>query len=98
MVAKLIGKDKVLQGEASKKTGRPYHCQTMYFTHSKVGVEGHAVRQQFISFLDFPNALTFAVGDTVSLDFDGEGNLLGVDLVSNAQPVTASMGFATPKK
>ena len=97
MVAKLIGKDKMLQGTASKKSGKPFHCQTMYFTHNKVGVDGQAVRQQFISFLDFPNALTFAVGDTISLDFDGEGNLLGVDLVTTAPPSSASIGFTTKK-
>ncbi len=97
MIAKLIGKDKILQGEASKKTGRPYHCQTMYFTHSKIGVDGQAVRQQFISFLDFPSALSLSVGDTVSLDFDGDGNLLGVDLVTSA-PASATVGFNNVKK
>jgi hypothetical protein len=97
MVAKLIGKDKMLQGDSSKKSGKPYHCQTMYFTHSKVGVEGQAVRQQFISFLDFPNALSFSVGDTITLDFDGEGTLLGVDLVTTTLSASASMGFTTKK-
>lgn len=97
MVAKLIGKDKMLQGAASKKSGKPYHCQTMYFTHTKVGVEGQAVRQQFISFLDFPNALSFNVGDAVTLDFDGEGNLLGVEVTNNTPLVPASMGFTTKK-
>lgn len=97
MVAKLIGKDKMLQGDAGKKSGKPYHCQTMYFTHSKVGVEGQAVRQQFISFLDFPNALSLNVGDSVTLDFDGDGNLLGVDVITTAPPASATMGFTTKK-
>lgn len=97
MIAKLIGKDKVLQGDAGKKSGKPYYCQNVYLTHSKPGVEGLVARQQFISFLDFPHAKTMSVGDTLSLDFDGEGNLLGIEILSSTTSATPSMSFPTKK-
>lgn len=84
MYAKIVGAGPVVKG-TSKKTGNSYHGQTLHMIHTKKGVSGHAVKEQFVSFQDMETTPTFKVGDDVFLDFDDHGFLLEIEVVTSAK-------------
>ena len=88
MKGTIVGKGEVLRGEKSRKTGNPYHCATFHLHVKKPKVEGTAVKEQYISFLDYPALLTAKIGDTLELDFDDGGFLLDISI---AKPASAPL-------
>lgn len=80
MYGKIAGLGPVVKGE-SKKTGKPYHGQTIYLTYDKRGIEGQAAKEQFVSFIDMPNPPAFKLNQDVFLDFDDSGYLLEVEVI-----------------
>ena len=82
MYGKITGMGAVVKGDKSKKTGNPYHGQTIYLTYSKRGVEGLAVKEQFVSFLGMPKPPIFKLHEEVFLDFDDSGFLLEVEVIT----------------
>ena len=84
MKAKLIGRGETFEGAESKKSKQPYHFAMFHCTYKKPKVEGIAVKEQFVSFLDFPAMLQAKVGDIIDLDFDGDNSLLDASIVPPA--------------
>jgi uncharacterized protein YuzE len=81
MKAKIVGKAPHYEGAKSKTTGKPYSVQTLYLTYNPPGIEGCAVMEQLINYLDFPQAQALKVGDNISLDYNDKGKLLGVEAI-----------------
>lgn len=84
MMAKIIGKGPVLQGK-SKKTGRDYHGQMLELTYPKRGIEGLAVKEQFISFVDLEKVPVFKLGQEIFLDYDDAGFLLDFEIADSSK-------------
>ncbi|WP_304433543.1 hypothetical protein [Acutalibacter muris] len=80
MYAKIVGYSQVIEG-VSKKTGKPFRGQTLQMMYERRGIEGHAVKEQFISFLDMETPPVFKVGQDVFMDFDDKGFLLSLEVV-----------------
>ncbi len=80
MYGKVVGVGQVIEG-TSKRTGKPYHGQTIHMLCEKRDVEGHAAREQFVNFLDVDKPPLFKLGDTVFMDFDEKGYLLSLEVV-----------------
>lgn len=82
MKATVMGVSEIYRGDASKKTGRPYHGQQLHLSYPKRGVEGQAVMTQYVDYTAMTGDLpTFRVGDNVSVDFDSNGRLLEISPV-----------------
>lgn len=82
MKATIMGKGPVIKGD-SKKTNKPYHGQTLYLSLQKPGVEGSAAQEQYISFLELKEPYpVYKVGDHVLLDYDNNGFLLGIEIIT----------------
>ena len=79
MLATIIGMGDIIQG-TSKKTGKPYFGQSLNLSFTKPGITGVAVMEQFVSFLELDQPPKFKVKDTIYLDFDSNGRLLGFEL------------------
>lgn len=84
MIAKIIGKGPVRQGK-SKKTDRDYHGQILELTYPKRGIEGLAVKEQFISFVDLGKVPVFNLGQEIFLDYDDSGFLLEFEIVDSSK-------------
>jgi hypothetical protein len=96
MKALVVGAGEVLQGDKSKKSGKPYHFQMVHLQFKKVGVDGLAVKEQFVSYLDFPNLNPpIKVNDNLLLDYDDSGNLLEVEVIP--APTNKPQGFPPSK-
>lgn len=87
MRAVIIGKGEVIKGD-SKKTGKPYHGQTLYFTYSQKGVEGSATMEQFVDYQGVTDIPIYGIGDIVNLDFDRRGYLNGMEVIIPADSLT----------
>lgn len=79
MLATIIGMGDIIQG-TSKKTGKLYFGQSLNLSFTKPGITGVAVMEQFVSFLELDQPPKFKVNDTIYLDFDSNGRLLGFEL------------------
>lgn len=80
MYGKIVGMGQVIEG-TSKKTGKPYHGQTIHMLCEKRGVEGHAAKEQFVNFLDMEKPPVFKIGDNVFMDFDDKGFMLTLEII-----------------
>lgn len=81
MLAKIVGLGDVISG-VSKKTGREYCGQSAHLTFPKPGVNGVAVMEQFLSFMELPQPPKLKVNDEVYLDYDSSGRLLGFEVAT----------------
>ena len=79
MYGKIVGLGAVIEG-VSKKTGKAYRGQTVFLNYKKRGVDGMAVKDQFVSFLDMDKVPAFKVGQEIYLDYDDSGYLLDVEI------------------
>ena len=79
MYGKIVGLGSVIEG-VSKKTSKAYKGQNIHFTYKKRGVDGMAVKEQFVSFLDMDKSPAFKVGQEVFLDYDDSGYLLDIEV------------------
>lgn len=81
----IVGMDTRRTGESSKKTGKPYDGQTVYYTCTAVGVTGVKTGSIYASYIGDMPWPDVGMGDTVLLDFDEGGKLTSVDLVKQAK-------------
>lgn len=81
MYGKVVGLGPVIRG-TSKKTGKPFLGQTLHLTFKKRGVEGTAVKTQYVDFQNMDSPPAIKLGDEVFLDYDDSGYLLEFDMVS----------------
>lgn len=82
MMAKIIGMGPVIQGK-SKRTGRDYYGQMLELTYNKRGVQGIAVKEQFISFFDLEEIPSFNLNQEIFLDYDDSGFLLEFEIMGS---------------
>ena len=50
--------------------------------YNRAGVEGQAVKEQYVSFLDMDKPPVFKVGSEVFLDYDDKGYVLSCEIVT----------------
>lgn len=81
MYAKIIGLGPAVQG-VSQKSGKPYNGRKLYLAYDRAGVEGQAVKEQFVSFLDMDRPPIFKIGSDVFLDYDDQGFLLSFEMIT----------------
>lgn len=83
MYAKIVGIGPEREGK--NKNGRDFHGQVINLTYQKRGVDGLAVKEQYVSFLDMEKPPKFALNQEVFLDFDDSGYLLEIEIVPPAK-------------
>lgn len=93
MKVNVVGIRKV---EGKSKAGESYRAKDLYFTHESHDCDGLMAgsKRLYDNMLDkFPVGHMIKVGDTVNLDFDTNGYLVGIEILSSG---VASSGSSTP--
>lgn len=82
MYGKIIGLGPVLKGDKSKRTGKPFHGQSVYLTYKRREVDGLVAKDQYLDMLGVEKPPVLKVGQDIFLDFDDKGFLLDIEVVA----------------